>query len=54
MRANRRANTTPELALRSELQRLGLRFRKDLPLRQEVDRTHSRRCRMDVCAADGV
>ncbi|HET7484940.1 MAG TPA: very short patch repair endonuclease [Solirubrobacterales bacterium] len=33
MRANRRVNTTPELALRSELHRLGLRFRKDLLLK---------------------
>jgi DNA mismatch endonuclease (patch repair protein) len=33
MRANRRSNTTPEIALRSELQRRGLRFRKDLLLR---------------------
>ena len=38
MRANRRANTTPELALRSELQRLGLRFRKDLPLKLSAGR----------------
>lgn len=33
MRANRRADTGPERALRSELHRLGLRFRKDLRLR---------------------
>lgn len=33
MRANRRADTMPELALRSELHRRGLRFRKDLLLR---------------------
>jgi DNA mismatch endonuclease (patch repair protein) len=33
MRANRRVNTAPELALRSELHRLGLRFRKDLLLK---------------------
>jgi len=32
MRANRRSDTQPEIALRSELQRRGLRFRKDLPL----------------------
>lgn len=30
MRANRRSDTSPELALRSELHRRGLRFRKDL------------------------
>jgi DNA mismatch endonuclease (patch repair protein) len=30
MRANRRSNTSPERALRSELHRRGLRFRKDL------------------------
>ena len=30
MRANRRANTKPEIALRSELHRRGLRFRCDL------------------------
>lgn len=29
MRGNKRADTTPELALRSELHRRGLRFRKD-------------------------
>lgn len=33
MRANRRVDTAPELALRSELHRLGLRFRKDLRLK---------------------
>jgi DNA mismatch endonuclease (patch repair protein) len=33
MRANRRADTAPELALRSELHRLGLRFRKDMRLK---------------------
>lgn len=32
MRANRRVDTAPERALRSELHRLGLRFRKDFPL----------------------
>ena len=32
MRANRRANTLPELAVRSELHRRGLRFRVDLPI----------------------
>lgn len=33
MRGNRRSNTRPEVALRSELHRRGLRFRKDLALR---------------------
>ena len=33
MRANPRTGTDPEMALRSELHRRGLRFRKDLPLR---------------------
>lgn len=33
MRANPRRDTRPEVALRAELHRLGLRFRKDLPLR---------------------
>lgn len=33
MRANRRADSAPERALRSELHRLGLRFRKDLRIR---------------------
>ena len=33
MRANRRANTKPEVALRSSLHRYGLRFRKDFPVR---------------------
>lgn len=32
MRANRRADTKPELALRSALHRLGFRYRKDFPL----------------------
>ena len=31
MRANRRTNTSPEVALRSELHRRGKRFRKDYP-----------------------
>lgn len=35
MRRNRRRDTRPEIALRSELHRRGLRFRKDLPLRVE-------------------
>lgn len=33
MRANRRADTKPELVLRSALHRAGLRFRKDHPVR---------------------
>ena len=33
MRRNPRRDTGPEVALRSELHRRGLRFRKDLPLR---------------------
>jgi DNA mismatch endonuclease (patch repair protein) len=33
MRANRRVDTGPERALRAELHRLGLRFRKDLRLK---------------------
>jgi DNA mismatch endonuclease (patch repair protein) len=33
MRANRRVDTSPERDLRSELHRLGLRFRKDLRLK---------------------
>jgi DNA mismatch endonuclease (patch repair protein) len=37
MRANRRRDTRPEVALRSHLHRLGMRFRKDHPLRL-VDR----------------
>jgi DNA mismatch endonuclease (patch repair protein) len=32
MQSNRRVDTTPELALRSELHRRGLRFRKDFPI----------------------
>lgn len=39
MKGNRRANTRPELAVRSELHRRGLRFRKDLVLRTEDVRT---------------
>jgi DNA mismatch endonuclease (patch repair protein) len=38
MRANRRSDTQPEIALRSELQRRGLRFRKDLALKFEGGR----------------
>src|SRR5262249_48854306 len=45
MRANRRAHTEPELALRSELHRRGLRFRVDLPV--DVAAT-GRRPRPDV------
>jgi DNA mismatch endonuclease (patch repair protein) len=33
MKANRRTNTKPEIQLRSELHRLGYRFRKDFPVR---------------------
>jgi DNA mismatch endonuclease (patch repair protein) len=33
MKGNRRVNTRPEVALRSELHRRGLRFRKDVALR---------------------
>lgn len=33
MRANRRRDTSPELALRKELHRLGLRYRVDFPIR---------------------
>jgi DNA mismatch endonuclease (patch repair protein) len=39
MKANRRANTRPELAVRSELHRRGLRFRKDVILRTPEVRT---------------
>ena len=35
MQANRRRDTKPELALRSELHRLGYRFRKDYRLQLE-------------------
>jgi DNA mismatch endonuclease, patch repair protein len=40
MRANRRVDTAPERRLRSELHRLGLRYRKDLPL--DLDGLHVR------------
>ena len=33
MRANRRRDTRPEIRLRSEVHTLGLRFRKDYPIR---------------------
>jgi len=33
MKANRRVDTRPEIALRSALHRCGFRFRKDLPIR---------------------
>lgn len=39
MRANRRTDTSPERALRSELHRRGLRYRVDLPLRVGDKRT---------------
>ncbi|GAA3533956.1 very short patch repair endonuclease [Amycolatopsis ultiminotia] len=32
MRANRRTDTKPEIALRKELHRLGYRYRKDFPI----------------------
>ena len=38
MRANRRANTEPEVQLRSALHAKGLRFRKDFPIRLEKRR----------------
>jgi DNA mismatch endonuclease (patch repair protein) len=43
MRSNRRVDTKPELALRGELHRRGLRFRKDLLIR-----LHQVRARPDV------
>ena len=43
MRRNPRRDTKPEVALRSELHRMGLRFRKDLPIR-----TAERTVRPDV------
>ena len=39
MRANRRADTKPEVALRSALHRRGLRFRKDYAIRLTGRRT---------------
>lgn len=39
MKGNRRANTRPELAVRSELHGRGLRFRKDVVIRTEDVRT---------------
>ena len=39
MRSNRRADTKPEVALRSLLHRSGLRFRKDYPIRLSTSRT---------------
>src|SRR4051794_7890701 len=36
MRANRRRDTAPELAIRSRLHRMGLRFRVDAPVRTDV------------------
>lgn len=38
MQANRKADTRPELLLRSELHRRGLRFRKNHPLRPDNHR----------------
>jgi DNA mismatch endonuclease (patch repair protein) len=39
MKGNRRANTRPEVAVRSLLHRRGLRFRKDVTIRAEALRT---------------
>lgn len=39
MRANRRVDTKPEVALRSLLHKMGLRFRKDYPVRLLEGRT---------------
>lgn len=38
MRGNRRADTRPELAIRSLVHRAGLRFRKDFPIRLRMGR----------------
>lgn len=43
MKSNRRADTKPEVAIRSELHKLGLRFRKDFII--NID---GRRCRPDI------
>jgi DNA mismatch endonuclease (patch repair protein) len=43
-KANRRSDTRPEVALRSELHRRGLRFRKDLLIR-----TPGHKVRVDIC-----
>jgi DNA mismatch endonuclease (patch repair protein) len=43
MRANKRADTKPEVSIRSYLHRLGLRFRKDMPIKTEM-----RTCRPDI------
>jgi DNA mismatch endonuclease (patch repair protein) len=43
MRANRRCDTRPEVALRSALHRRGLRFRKDAPIVAE-----QRKARVDI------
>lgn len=43
MKANKRANTKPEIAIRKGLHRLGYRFRKDYVLRVQ-----GRRCRPDI------
>lgn len=39
MKGNRRSDTKPEVALRSQLHRMGLRFRKDYPIRTDGLRT---------------
>lgn len=43
MKANKRANTKPELAIRALLHKKGLRFRKDFPIK-----LGNRRCRPDI------
>lgn len=43
MKANKRANTKPEMLVRSELHRMGLRFRID-----HVIKTDGRKCRPDI------
>lgn len=43
MKANKRKDTKPEIAIRSRLQRMGLRFRKDLLIK-----IHGRNLRPDI------
>jgi DNA mismatch endonuclease (patch repair protein) len=46
MKANRRVDTRPEVALRSALHRMGYRYRKDVPLV-----VGGRKCRPDIVFA---
>ena len=53
MRGNRKRDTRPELRLRSELHRIGLRFRKDHPITVGQKRVRCR-CRVHPSAGRSI